>query len=70
MKRIAMSFVFAMLLIAGCHESPGTREAPPSNGGKVNVTAPGVNVDVEPRRDAPGKVRVNAPGVNVDVERK
>jgi hypothetical protein len=72
MKRIATSLAFSLLLIVGCHESPGSREPASPSGGKVNVTAPSVNVDVEPRRDAnaPGKVKVNAPGVHVDVEKK
>jgi len=55
------SFAFCLLLLAGCNDSSGPREPTPQPGGKVEVVAPGVNIQVQ--KD--GKVDVNAPGVNV-----
>jgi hypothetical protein len=56
------SILLAFLLAVGCD-----RHTPPATNNKVNVTAPGVNVNVD---EDNGKVRVNAPGVNVNVDSK
>jgi hypothetical protein len=56
------SILFAFLLAIGCD-----RQTPPASNNKVNVTAPGVNVDVDKDN---GKVRVNTNAVKVNVDGK
>ena len=72
MVRLSACLTISLLLFVGCNESPAPRDRAPLKDGNVNVVAPGVNVDVEPKGSAgsPGKVKVNAPGVQVDVGRK
>jgi hypothetical protein len=73
MQRIIASLMLCLVLrLVGCHEASPARDKSAPADGKVKVVAPGVSVEVEPKRDSnsPGKVKVNAPGVHVDVEKK
>ncbi len=56
--------VFAVglaMLLAGC----GGEEKKPASGG-INISAPGVNINVDPS----GNTNVQAPGVNIDANAK
>jgi len=66
-RSILTAATFVVLLISGCSQpAPRQSPAPPNADGKVNVVAPGVNIEV--KKDS--KVDVHAPGVKVQVERK
>ncbi len=69
MRNILGTFIICLLLL-GCNQPRPENAA--STKKDVKVVAPGVDVDVEPKRtpNSSGKVRVNAPGVTVDVEKK
>jgi hypothetical protein len=71
MLRANLCLLFT-LVIFGCTQSTPTREKGAPADGKINVVAPDVNVNVEPKHDAnsTGKVNVSAPGVEVKVEKK
>lgn len=66
----------ALAFVVGCNNAPNPPSGNPPSGGatnrKVQVNAPGVNVEVEGKgsTDKRGSVKVNAPGVDVDVQRK
>lgn len=58
MKHLAAATLFAVILV-GCSREPA---APPPPKGGINITAPGVNITVDPQ----GKTKVQAPGVKIE----
>jgi hypothetical protein len=62
MKRMILASALVGLAV-GCSNQPAT--PPPAPGG-VKITAPGVNVTVDPK----GGANVTAPGVNVTADPK
>ncbi len=62
MKHVIVAGILAALV--GCTRQEPARPAPAPGG--VQVTAPGVNVNVDPA----GGTKVRAPGVKVDVKEK
>jgi hypothetical protein len=79
MFRLLSLSLIVVAFASGCNRPANntTTNAPPSNPApgdqksRVNVNAPGVNVDVQGKGgNEKGNVKVNAPGVDVDVSRK
>jgi hypothetical protein len=64
MKHFMLAPLLASLVL-GCTQQQPAPAPPPKKGG-VHITAPGVNVDVDPD----GDTKVRAPGVKVDVKPK
>jgi hypothetical protein len=78
MRPLVFAFLFVALI--GCGQQP---PPPAPNKGGINITAPGVNITVDPQgganiqapgvnvqADPKGGAKVNAPGVNVQADPK